>query len=153
VDAEAAKDKGDTGALAKLYCEYAYPENKQAKFATILEKGKAREMSNYEQENAMGGWKNERQKELLIPSAQDYFDKFLWVIENCDKEFAARYVIYLAPTYAGLEFTIEKLAQTIPTIPADQHLVIRRAKDKLDVLENILKGRKLSQAYIDSTTK
>jgi hypothetical protein len=35
----------------------------------------------------MAGWKNEHQKELLLPLTDLFFEKFDWVIQNCDKEF------------------------------------------------------------------
>jgi hypothetical protein len=77
-----------------------------------------------------------------------FFERFNWVMENCDSGFGKKYVNYLTPTYADLDYVCEKLAATIETIPEDQAIILRAAKDKLDVLNQIRAGRKLSQEYI-----
>ena len=150
VDAEGEKDKSDSGTYGKIYCEYAYPENKAEKWETILEKGKKGEFSNYEQLEAFTGWKRPRQKDLLAPHADAFYEKFNWVLDNCDKEFAVKYVMYLIPTYAGDDYAIEKLTEAIANMPEQHKYAERKAKDELDAMKRARDAKKLSSEYLAS---
>jgi hypothetical protein len=92
----------------------------------------------------MAGWKNEHQKELLLPLTDLFFEKFDWVIQNCDREFGKKYVIYLTPTYADLSYVCDKLQEKIETIPTEHAMILRATQDKLDLLNQIKSGQELS---------
>lgn len=102
----------DIAKYGKLYCEAAYPSDKKRKFMEILEKGP--KMSNYEQENVMGGWGSTLDKDVLLPCANLYFENFLNVLNNTPKEFLARYTDYMIPSFAPDDELVAKIHDLLP---------------------------------------
>lgn len=103
-----------------------------------MEKGSRRELSNYEQLEAFTGWKRPSQKEILTPLAGLFFEKFNWVLENCDKEFAVKYVMYLIPTFAGDQMAIDGLTAAIAGMPEEHKYAKRKAEDELDDMKRVM---------------
>jgi aminopeptidase N len=150
VDKEYSSDPSDTGLLAKLYCEAAYPipEEKEAlwnKFLSGLEGS-----SRYERESLMSGFNIERQKDLLEKYSYSFFDNVLRIITEKDKEYYIDFCSSLVPAYMEEAWLIEKLEETIPKLPEDKFEIARSFKENIDGLKRMKNGKELSKAYIES---
>jgi len=72
------------------------------------------------------------------------------VLENCDKEFAVKYVMYLIPTYAGDQNAIDKLTSAIAGMPEEAKYAKRKAEDELDDLKRVVQAKQKSEEYLNS---
>jgi len=149
VDAESGES--DTASYGRIYCYYAYPNNKAEKFMEILEKGP--KYSNYEQEFSMGGFGATINKDLLLPCTDLFFEKFLDVLENTNKEFALKYTEEMVPDYADEDEMINKILQLIRRIQENSEgypAVVKSLNESIDSFTRTSRGKKLSQKVIDS---
>ena len=145
---EAETGESDTATYGKLYCNYAYPSNKTEKFMEIIEKGP--KYSNYEQEYSMAGFGATINKELLAPCEDLFFEKFLDVLQNTNKEFALRFTEEMVPDYAEEKVTIEKLTKLVKNIPEGYPAVARSLNESIDTFIRTSRGKELSQEVIDA---
>lgn len=150
VQKELEKDPSDTGKLAKLYCESAYPvaEIKAKIWNDIFTEGE--KFSRYERESILCGFNIGRQKELMNQYGQQFYDNVLKVITERDKEFYIDFCEYLIPDYMDEGWNIEKLEETIAKLPEDKFEISRNFKETVDMLKRIQRGKACSQKYIDS---
>lgn len=150
VQKEHEKDHSDTGKLAKLYCESAYPvaENKARVWEDIITAGE--KFSRYERENIMGGFNNSRQNEIMSQYGDLFFDNVLKVVGERDKEFYIDYCEYLIPGYMDEGWVVNKLEDIVARLPENKFEVSRNFKETADLYRRIKKAKELSQRYIDS---
>ena len=150
VEKEYLSDPSDTGHLAKLYCEAAYPipEEKEKLWNKLLTTGDT--YSRYEREHVMQGFNAERQGDILEGYGEKYFNNVLKVINEKDKEYYIDFATHLIPSYLEDDWVIEKLEATIGLLPADKFEIEREFRETVDALKRCKKGKDLSRDYLNS---
>lgn len=150
VESEYKADPSDTGHLAKLYCEAAYPdiENKAKTWQMLTSSGEA--LSRYEREEVMGGFNIERQSEILNQYGDCFFNEILNQLARKDKEYSKDFCEYLVPSYWTEETVIQRLEEIIPKVPEDRFEIARGLREQIDYLKRFKAGKECSRKYISS---
>lgn len=150
VTEERKRDPSDTGHIAALYCEAAYPnaESKHAIWERIVNQGQ--ELSNYDREAVMHGFNRPRQGDLINWFADLYFEKVPEILANTEKEFAKVFCSYLLPAFEREETIIERIEKLIPHVPSDRLDVLRNYRESIDELTKHKAGKELSIRYLNS---
>jgi aminopeptidase N len=147
VEAELRDDPSDTGRLAHLYCQNALPTSEsKAEWWAKYTSGEAAKLSRYERESAMSGFVQLKQKELLAPYAQAYFDTVLGIIANYEQEYSLDFATELLPEFAEEDFLIERIVGTV--VPEGYSRITRYFTDRVDLLRKYKVGKQLSAEYL-----
>jgi len=148
VESELQRDSSDTGHLAKIYCEAAYPiiESKREKWEKYLNDGE--KMSRYDREASMGGFNQQRQTEILSWCEDQYFEKINEIIETKDKEYSKDFCFNLLPAYIEEGVAIERLQKVITELPSERFDIVRGLRETIDSLQRFKAGKEKSAAYL-----
>jgi aminopeptidase N len=151
VDKELLRDKSDTGKLAKLFCEAAYPdaESKHNLWNRYVASGET--FSRYERDSSMNGFNRPRQRQLLHGYLEQYFGIALEIITSKDREYSKDFCENLLPRFVDEADVIRRLEELIPNIPEERYDIARMYREELDYLKKFRDGKELSREYISRT--
>jgi len=150
VESEYEADPSDTGYLAKLYCEAAYPdiESKAKTWQMLISSGES--LSRYERKEVMEGFNIGRQSEILNQYGDYFFNEILNQLATTDKEYSKDFCEYLVPYYWIEEAVIEKLEEIIQKIPQDRFEITRSFRERIEFLMCLSMELDSSVNYIKS---
>ena len=134
---ELRNDSTDMAHKFKTYCEAAAVDNKENYWHKIIHKD-ARSFTLLEM--MMRGFNIHRQRQLLMPFLDRYFQHLTWAIENEQMEITEKFMKSMLPLWADPAYVIDKLRQIQTTKGWAQKSVaniiedLARNKEKQDLV-------------------
>ena len=98
----------------------------------------------------MRGWTSTIDKTLLLPCASLFFEHFLDVLQNTNKEFAIKFTKDMVPDYANEDEMVLKIQELVGSIPEGHPATVKSLNESVDSMVRTSRGKKLSQEIIDS---
>jgi aminopeptidase N len=144
VAAEVERDHSDRGQRARLRCETSAPEPavKAAAWARFHGEGYG---SLHLTAAAMGGFNWPRQRALLEPYVEEFFERVPAVFSERDREFSTDYFANLFPAYRVEEALLGRSEQLLESLAADHVLLARRLREANDELSRAIKCRRFAE--------
>ncbi|MDZ7728515.1 MAG: aminopeptidase N [Dehalococcoidia bacterium] len=140
LEAEAQRDPSDRGARSKLTCEVSFPDPKVKEEAWEKFHGEGYG-SLYMTGAAMGGFHWWRQRELLEPYVERFFERVPEIFERPDREFASTYFGALFPGYRVDRELLGQSEQLLAQIDERLPTLRRKLREANDDLERAIKCR------------
>ncbi len=138
VDAETARDPSDRGQRARLRCETSVPDSasKAAAWKRFTGEGYG---SLQLTEAAMSGFLWSRQKALLEPYVDAYFEAVPAVVRAGDREFYVAYTKTLYPGYRAEPGVLKRSARVVDQVEAELPNLARMLREANDDLSRALR--------------
>ncbi len=144
LEAERQADPSDRGQRALLTGETIRPD--AAVKAAAWEKFHGEGYGSLKlTRSAMSGFNHWRQKELLAPYYDGFFERVAGVFDGPEKEAATDYFATLWPSYRAERETIERANRILEARP-DLTLLVRNLREAIDELDRAIKCREFAQA-------
>jgi aminopeptidase N len=139
---EVLRDPTDRGQRAKLQVETSFPDPavKEAAWERITGDGYG---SLYLTAAAMGGFNWWRQRELLRPYVDRFFDEVATVYRTRDKEFASDFFRSLFPSYRVEAAVVERGERLLATVGEELPTLARTIREANDELARAIRCRAL----------
>jgi aminopeptidase N len=144
IAAELKRDPSDRGQRARLQAETSFPDPdvKAAAWEKFHGEGYG---SLYMTASAMGGFNWWRQRELLTPYVEKFFENVVAVFERPDKEFATTYFGSLFPAYRAERSVLERSERLLKDIEGRLPTLTRKLREANDDLERAIKCQEFAR--------
>ena len=145
IEEEAQRDPSDRGQRARLQAEVSFPrpEVKAEAWERIHGEGYG---SLYMTAAAMGGFNWWRQRELLTPYVDRFFENVVGVFERPNKEFATSYFGALFPSYRAERGVLERSQQLLSELNGRMPMLERKLREANDDLERAIKCQEFARS-------
>ena len=140
IEREAARDRSDRGARAVIKAAAARPEPgaKAETWRRINDEGYG---SYYLTRAAMQGFRWHRQRALLEPYREPFFERLRPVFETQDHPWARAYLAFLFPSPWAEPEVVVRAQQLLTTLTTDENTLERQLRETIDELERSIRVR------------
>jgi aminopeptidase N len=145
LEAEARRDPSDRGQRSKIQCETSFPDAgvKAQAWERFHGEGYG---SLYLTTSAMGGFNWWRQRELLTPYVDRFFENVTAIFERPDKEFATAYFDSLFPAYRSERGVLDRASTLLGQVGARLPMLERKLREAGDDLERAIKCQEYARS-------
>ncbi|MFJ6453938.1 aminopeptidase N [Paenarthrobacter sp. NPDC091669] len=140
IDAELARDNTSSGQIAAALATAAIPtpEAKAAAWDSVVVKG---ELSNALQKAAITGFMRVRDRSLLEPYAEKYFEAVTGIVETRTHVLAQQIVVGLYPALLTTQATVDRTDRFLAALPPESAALRRMMLENRDDVARALRAR------------